>query len=63
MKEEPGCPGNPVCGNFHLDFNNSRNIPSVDILPVNDINTYEILDNKKIVIVEPCLKYIEEVLA
>ena len=44
-------------------FLSFRNIPSVDILPVNDINTYEILDNKKIVIVEPCLKYIEEVLA
>lgn len=44
-------------------FLSFRNISSVDILPVNDINTYEILDNKKLVIVDSCLKYIEEVLA
>lgn len=40
-----------------------RNIPKVDILPVNGINTYDIIDNKKLVIVESCLPYIEEVLA
>lgn len=39
-----------------------RNLQNVDILPVNDINTYEIIDNKKLVIVDECLKYIEEVL-
>lgn len=39
-----------------------RNLQNVDILPVNDINTYEIIDNKKLIIVEDCLKYIEEVL-
>lgn len=44
----------------YLSFRNLRN---VDILPVNDINTYEILDNKKLIVVESCLKYIEEVLA
>nr|WP_251211816.1 50S ribosomal protein L4 [Adlercreutzia murintestinalis] len=44
-------------------FLSFRNIPTVDILPVNDINTYEILDNKKLVIVDSCLTYIEEVLA
>lgn len=44
----------------YLSFRNLRN---VDILPVNDINTYEILDNKKLIVVENCLKYIEEVLA
>lgn len=40
-----------------------RNLSNVDILPVNDINTYEVLDNKKLVIVDECLKYIEEVFA
>lgn len=40
-----------------------RNLQNVDILPVNDINTYEVLDNKKLVIVDECLKYIEEVFA
>lgn len=40
-----------------------RNLAYVDILPVNDINTYEVLDNKKLVIVDECLKYIEEVFA
>jgi large subunit ribosomal protein L4 len=40
-----------------------RNIPTVDILPVNNINTYELLDNKKLLIVDECLTYIEEVLA
>ncbi len=40
-----------------------RNLSNVDILPVNDINAYEILDNKKLVIVDECLKYIEEVFA
>ena len=40
-----------------------RNLQNVDILPVNDINTYEVLDNKKLLIVDECLKYIEEVFA
>lgn len=53
-----------VIGNEDVEtFLSFRNIPTVDILPVNDINTYEILDNKKLVIVDECLKYIEEVLA
>jgi large subunit ribosomal protein L4 len=39
-----------------------RNLQNVDILPVNDINAYELIDNKKLVIVEDCLEYIEEVL-
>ena len=38
-----------------------RNLQNVDILPVNDINTYEVLDNKALIIVADCLKYIEEV--
>lgn len=40
-----------------------RNIPKVEILPVNAINTYDIIDNKRLVIVDACLPYIEEVLA
>ncbi len=40
-----------------------RNLKSVDVLPVNDINTYEVLDNKKLIISEECLAYIEEVLS
>ncbi len=44
-------------------FLSFRNIPKVDILPVNAINTYDIIDNKRLVIVDACLPYIEEVLA
>ncbi|HIW75767.1 MULTISPECIES: 50S ribosomal protein L4 [Gordonibacter] len=40
-----------------------RNIPKVNILPASDINTYELIDNKKLVVTEDALKYIEEVLA
>ncbi len=46
--------------NTYLSF---RNIPRVDILPVNGINAYDLLDNKKLVIVDSCLDYIEGVLA
>ncbi len=46
--------------NTYLSF---RNIPKVDIIPVNAINTYDIIDNKRLVIVDACLPYIEEVLA
>ena len=46
--------------NTYLSF---RNIPKVEILPVNAINTYDIIDNKRLVIVDACLPYIEEVLA
>ncbi len=46
--------------NTYLSF---RNIPKVEILPVNAINTYDIIDNKRLVIVDTCLPYIEEVLA
>ena len=44
-------------------FLSFRNIPEVNILPVGDINTYELVDNKALVIAEPCLARIEEVLA
>ncbi len=46
--------------NAFLSF---RNIPTVEILPVTAINTYDLIDNKKLVIQENCLGYIEEVLA
>lgn len=44
-------------------FLSFRNLRNVDILPVNNINTYELIDNKKLVIVDTCLPQIEEVLA
>ncbi|MCD8316137.1 MAG: 50S ribosomal protein L4 [Eggerthellaceae bacterium] len=40
-----------------------RNLQNVTIIPVSDINTYDIIDNKALVITEPSLEYIEEVLA
>ena len=43
-------------------FLSFRNIPGFEILPVNAINTYDIIDNKRLVIVDTCLPYIEEVL-
>ena len=44
-------------------FLSFRNIPEVEILPVNSINAYDLIDNKALVIVDDCLSYIEEVLA
>ena len=53
-----------VIGNEDVEeFLSFRNIPEVNILPVGDMNTYELIDNKALVISEPCLSYIEEVLA
>ena len=46
--------------NTYLSF---RNIPKVNIIPVSDMNTYELIDNKKLVVTADALKYIEEVLA
>ena len=46
--------------NAYLSF---RNIPTVNIIPVNVMNTYEFLDNKKLVLTTEALKRIEEVLA
>ena len=46
--------------NTYLSF---RNIPKVNIIPVSDINTYELIDNKKLVVTADALKYIEELLA
>lgn len=44
-------------------FLSFRNIPEVEILPVNSINAYDLIDNKALIIVDECLSYIEEVLA
>lgn len=44
-------------------FLSFRNIPEVEIIPVNSINAYDLINNKVLVIVDDCLKYIEEVLA
>ena len=46
--------------NTYLSF---RNIPKVNIIPVSDINTYELIDNKALVFTADALKRIEEVLA
>ena len=40
-----------------------RNIGEVNVIPVAQINTYELLDNKNLVICDDCLARIEEVLA
>ena len=45
--------------NTFLSF---RNVPTVNIIPVTEINTYELLDNKALVITSEALSYIEEVL-
>lgn len=53
-----------VIGNEDVEtFLSFRNIPEVNIIPVGDINTYELIDNKALVIVDTCLARIEEVLA
>ncbi|BAK45517.1 50S ribosomal protein L4 [Eggerthella sp. YY7918] len=46
--------------NTYLSF---RNIPKVNIIPVSEINTYELIDNKNLVVTAEALKRIEEVLA
>lgn len=53
-----------VIGNEDVEtFLSFRNIHEVNIVPVGDINTYELIDNKALVIVDTCLNRIEEVLA
>ena len=44
-------------------FLSFRNVPAVIVVPATEINTYEILDNKNLVITTHALKRIEEVLA
>ena len=46
--------------NTYLSF---RNIPKVNVLPVTAINTYELIDNKALVLTAGALERIEEVLA
>lgn len=46
--------------NTYLSF---RNIPKVNILPVAEANTYELIDNKALIFTAAALKRIEEVLA
>ena len=53
-----------VIGNEDVEtFLSFRNIPTVDILPVGDANTYELLDNKNLVFTEEALNALQEVLA
>ncbi len=53
-----------VIGNEDVEtFLSFRNLQNINIVPVNDINTYELLDNKVLVVTEQALKHIEEVLA
>ena len=44
-------------------FLSFRNIPTVDIIPVDEANTYELLDNKHLIFTEEALKTLEEALA
>lgn len=44
-------------------FLSFRNVPAVITIPATEINTYELLDNKNLVVTTEALKYIEEVLA
>ena len=44
-------------------FLSFRNVPKVITVPATEINTYELLDNKNLVITSEALKYIEEALA
>lgn len=44
-------------------FLSFRNVPKVITIPATEINTYELLDNKNLVITSEALKYIEEALA
>lgn len=46
--------------NTFLSF---RNIPTVDIVPVSDTNTYELLDNKHLIFTEEALRTLEEAMA
>ncbi len=44
-------------------FLSFRNLPKVTVMPCTAMNTYDLLDNKNLVLTETALKYIEEVLA
>lgn len=46
--------------NAFLSF---RNIEKVNVLPVSESNTYELIDNKKLILTKTAVNYLEEVLA
>lgn len=46
--------------NTYLSF---RNIKEVNVIPANNINTYDFIDNKALVVTEKALAHIQEVLA
>ncbi len=53
-----------VVGNEDTNaFLSFRNIPTVDIIPVDDANTYELLDNKFLIFTEEALRKLEEAMA
>lgn len=53
-----------VIGNEDVNaFLSFRNVPKVNILPVAEANTYELLDNKTLIFTAEALKRIEEVLS
>ena len=53
-----------VVGNEDTNaFLSFRNIPTVDIIPVDDANTYELLDNKHLIFTEEALRKLEEAMA
>ncbi len=50
-----------VVGNEDVNaFLSFRNIPTVDIIPVDEANTYELLDNKYLIFTEEALRKLEE---
>jgi len=52
-----------VVGNEDVNaFLSFRNIPTVDIIPVIEANTYELLDNKHLIMTEEALTILEEAL-
>ena len=53
-----------IIGNEDINaFLSFRNLPKVTVIPVCEVNTYDLLDNKALVLTESALKRIEEVLA
>ena len=53
-----------MVGNEDVEsFLSFRNIPTVNIIPVAEMNTYEMLDNKTLIITTEALTRVEEVLA
>ena len=46
-----------------VSYKSFRNIPGVRVLGSSDINTYDLIDNKKLVLTSAAVKYAEEVLA